>query len=180
MSKRIFFSVLLILGFTSISLVNDTNEYVKMNKENCKKIINEEVNLIYFFTDWCSFSKRDLIKLYGNDTKINDLNINVILIGTDSKKSDLYIELFKANKIEFPLYVLENKFGISAGTLTDYPRVNRFLKKNFSNVNELPSNRMPLTFFADKNLNVIAKAGRTLDRITEQVTEIKDSLNLNK
>jgi len=180
MSKRIFFSVLLILGFTSISLVNDPDEYVKMNKENCKKIINEDINLIYIFSDWCGASRKFLHKLYGKELQNSDLDINIILIGIDSRKSKQYRALFEAYNIEYPLYVLNNKTGISFGTFTDYPRLKRFVTKNFSNTDDFSYHHLPFTFFADKNLNIITEAGQTIERITEQVTEIKDSLNLNK
>lgn len=145
----------------------------ELTKELCK----DEINLIYIFSDWCGYSKKHLRNIYGNAMQNSGLDINIILIGIDSKKSKQYQALFEAYNINYPLYVLENKTGISAGTLTDYPRLKRFIKKNFSNTDDLHYQHLPFTFYADKNLNVISNAGYTIETITQQVTAIRDSLN---
>ncbi|SFT52508.1 hypothetical protein SAMN05216474_1079 [Lishizhenia tianjinensis] len=179
--KALFYFLIILTSsvlLTSFHLSKDKPKIIEseLTKELCK----DEINLVYIFSDWCVYSKKYLRNIYGKAMQNSDLDINVILIGIDSRKSKEYQALFEAYNIEYPLYVLNNKTGISVGTFTDYPRLKRFVKKNFSNTDDFSYHHLPFTFYADENLNVISEAGYTLEQISQEVKAIRDSLNLKK
>ncbi|SFT52476.1 hypothetical protein SAMN05216474_1077 [Lishizhenia tianjinensis] len=150
-----------------------------ISEENIHSIIDKKLNLVYIFTDWCGACRETLHDFYGSKAlKNKDLDVNIILIGANHAKKDEYLELKEASEIDLPIYLLENTDLLSLKAITDHPRIENFIKSNFTNYGELNFNGVPITFYADENLTIIGQGARTYNTLMQDVKRFKNSFDL--
>lgn len=155
----------------------DENDAI-ISKTNVSEIISDKLNLVYIYTEWCGPCRATLKNLYGKDLKKDDLGLNIVIIGANHAKKDVFDQLMSEVGIELPTYTLENTDLLSLKGLNDHPRIENFIKSNFKNTELIHFNRVPISFYADENLNIISTAGQNFTDIEKQVKFIKDSLNI--
>lgn len=150
---------LMIVCFTSCSsLSTSTNkQYNILTKETLKVRLTKEVNLLFFYTDWCGVSDIILKETYQELCQ-RENEFSITLISVDDVESKV--------SLECDIFTLEKDFLNTPGAHRRL--IKSFIQENFVDFQSLNLNgnfRVPVSIFVDKDFKVIHSAPQKVEDI---------------
>lgn len=143
---------LLIVSFTSCSsLSTSANEqYNILTKETLKMRLTKEVNLLFFYTDWCGISDIILTETYQElCQRENEFSITLISVDGLESKVGLECDIFTLEKDYL------NTPGAHRRLIKSFIQENFF---DFQSLNLEGNFSVPVSVFVDKDFNIIHSA----------------------
>ncbi len=170
------FAWLMVFMFSNISCNLETVKDNEISKATVKKIISEDLNLVFLTAEWCSASKSVLKRTY---TKLCDSlkdEVNIVIICASEENNNFKNQLDELG-INCPYYLLPNKSShekiLEHG---DRKRIRHFIKNNLTGYKDLDLKwnfGVPVSLFVNKDLKIIEPAPQDYGLIKNFVQEQK-------